>query len=119
VMRSFGVDKVTKYLLFPGFYDVNNDIITNLDKWKKLPKHLQDFMTELGDSHARNMFAYNKETEKRELDSYKAEGMQFIELPKADGEKMVQMANDFVAKIAMEKAPNETGKIMEYFAKKP
>ncbi|MGE4013420.1 MAG: ABC transporter substrate-binding protein, partial [Alphaproteobacteria bacterium] len=35
-IKSFGWDKVTKYRVEPGFYEVANAIIVNLDKWKTL-----------------------------------------------------------------------------------
>jgi TRAP-type transport system periplasmic protein len=119
MMRSFGVDKVTKVLLFPGFFDAPNVVIVNLDTWKKLPKHLQEFMTEQADIHAHHLIDYNVAYAKKELDSYKAAGMIFLDLPKTEGDKLVKLANDGMVKVTMEKAPNETKKFLEFFAKKP
>jgi TRAP-type transport system periplasmic protein len=119
LMRSFGVDKVTKYLLYPGFLETPNVVLVNLDTWKKLPKHLQDFLTEQADIHGRNVVKFNHDYEKKELDSYKAAGMVFVELPKADGDALIKLANDSVTKVVMEKAPDEAKKILEYFAKNP
>jgi len=119
MLRTLGLDKVTKHLLFPGFFDTNNVIIANLDKWKKLPKHLQDLFSDHTDLHTRNMFAFNQEEEKKELAIYKAAGMGFIELPKAEADRFLKIANDAVVKVAMDKAPNEVKKMLEYFSKKP
>ena len=119
MLRTLGLDKVTKYLLFPGFFDTNNVIIVNLDKWKKLSKPLQDLFSEHADLHARHMFAFNQEEEKKELTLYKAAGMGFIELPKAEADRFLKIANDAVMKVVMDKAPNETKKMLEYFSKKP
>ena len=119
MMRSFGVDKVTKVLLFPGFFDAPNVVIVNLDTWKKLPTHLQAFMTEQADIHSHHIIDYNQAYAKKELDSYKAAGMMFLELPKAEGDKLVKIANEGMIKVTMEKAPAETKKFLEFFAKKP
>jgi TRAP-type transport system periplasmic protein len=119
MLRTLGLDKVTKHLLFPGFFDTNNVIIVNLDKWKKLPKHLQDLITEHADGHARRMFAFNQDEEKKELAIYKAAGMGFIELPKPEADRFLKIANDAIMKVVMEKAPNESKKMLEYYSRKP
>jgi TRAP-type transport system periplasmic protein len=119
MLHTLGLDKVTKHLLFPGFFDTNNVIVMNLDKWKKLPKHLQDLFTGHADLHARNMFAWNQEEEKRELASYKAAGMGFIELSKPEADRFLKIADDALLKVVMQKTPEEAKKMMEYFQKKP
>jgi TRAP-type C4-dicarboxylate transport system substrate-binding protein len=91
----------------------------NLDKWKKLPKHLQDLITEHADLHAHHMFAFNQDEEKKELAMYKAAGMGFIELSKPEADRFLKIANDAIMKVVMEKAPNESKKMLEYYTKKP
>jgi TRAP-type transport system periplasmic protein len=119
MLRTLGLVKVTKYLLFPNFFDSPNVLIMNLNSWKKLPKHLQDLMTEVADQHSRNFVAYNADLEKNELEFFKSEGMKFIDLPKADADKFMKLAHETLTQVVMEKAPNEGKKIMEYLQKKP
>ena len=45
-IRDWGWEKQTKYMVDPGFYQVPNPLLVNLDTWKKLPKKLQDILTE-------------------------------------------------------------------------
>jgi TRAP-type C4-dicarboxylate transport system substrate-binding protein len=119
MLRTLGLVKVTKYLLFPPFFDTPNVLLVNLSTWKKLPKHLQDLLTEQADIHSRNMVAYNANLEKNELEFYKSEGMNFIDLPKPEADKLLKLANDTMVQVVMEKAPNEGKKILEYLQKKP
>jgi TRAP-type transport system periplasmic protein len=119
MLRTLGLVKVTKYLLFPNFFDSPNVLIMNLNSWKKLPKHLQELMTEVADQHSRNFVAYNADLEKSELEFFKSEGMKFIDLPKAEADKFMKIAHETLTQVVMEKAPNEGKQIMEYLKKKP
>jgi TRAP-type transport system periplasmic protein len=119
MLRTLGLVKVTKYLLFPQFFDSPNVLVMNLNTWKKLPKHLQDLLTEEADKHSRNFVAYNADLEKNELEFFKTQGMKFIDLPKAEADKFLKLASDTLTQVVMEKAPNEGKKILEYLQKKP
>ncbi|RJR43842.1 MAG: hypothetical protein C4576_13915 [Desulfobacteraceae bacterium] len=119
MLRTLGLVKVTKYLLSPQFFDTPNVLIVNLDTWKKLPKHLQDLMTEEADKHARNFVAYNTDLEKNEKEFFKSQGMKFIDLPKAEADKLLKLTSDTMIQVVTEKAPNEGRKILEFYQKKP
>ncbi|MBN1106275.1 MAG: TRAP transporter substrate-binding protein DctP [Deltaproteobacteria bacterium] len=119
MLRVLGLVKVTKYLLFPQFFDTPNVLLVNLNTWKKLPKHLQDLVTEQADMHSRKFVAYNADLEKNELEFYKSQGMKFIDLPKPEADKLLKLTYDTMVQVVMEKAPNEGKKILEYYQKKP
>ncbi len=119
LLPSFGLVKVTKYLVFPGAYDVIVNIVVNLDKWNKLPKHLQEFLTEQSDIHARHAYKYYEDQAKKEVAGYKAAGMKMINLPKAEADKLQQTAREATLKVVMKKAPVEGKKLLEYLDKKP
>jgi len=119
MLRVLGLVKATKYLLFPQFFDTPNVLLMNLNAWKKLPKHLQDLITEQADMHSRRMVAFNADLEKNELEFYKSQGMKFIDLPKAEADKLLKLTHDTMMKVVMEKAPNEGKKLLEYYQKKP
>ncbi len=42
---DLGWQEVTKFRVDPGFYDVDVNVLVNLDKWKTLSKEQQDFLT--------------------------------------------------------------------------
>ena len=119
VMRAFGVGKVTKGLLFPGFFDAHNNMIVNLDKWNKLPKHLQDFLTEQVDINARHTWDFNRAEHDKEVAAMKADGTVLIDLPKPEADRLLKLADDNLVQMVMERAPNEAKIILEYFQKKP
>lgn len=119
MLRTLGLVKVTKYLLQPNFFDSPNVLIMNLNTWKKLPKHLQDLLTEVADQHSRNFVAYNADLEKNELEFFKTQGMKFIDLPKSEADKFLKLATETLTQVVMEKAPTEGKKILEYLQKKP
>jgi len=118
MLRTLGLVKVTKYLLFPQFFDSPNVLVMHLNTWKKLPKHLQDLLTEEADKHSRNFVAYNADLEKNEIEVFKTQGMKFIDLPKAEADRFLKLASDTLTQVVMEKAPNEGKKILEYLQKR-
>ena len=46
-IQDFGWTKLTKFRYDPGFYNVIVNVMVNLDRWKKLDKKQQDFLTEM------------------------------------------------------------------------
>ena len=46
-IQDFGWTKLTKFRYEPGFYNVIVNILVNFDRWKKLDKKQQDFLTEM------------------------------------------------------------------------
>ena len=117
VLRPFGLVKVTKYMVFPGMFDSPNSIVVNLDKWKKLPKHLRDLLTDQADIHTRQFVKFNKDVEKKELAHYKEQGMVFINLSPEEAARFKKITREAFTKRVMDKAPVETKKILEYITK--
>lgn len=46
-IQDMGWTKLTKFRYDPGFYNVIVNLMVNLDRWKKLDKKQQDFLTEM------------------------------------------------------------------------
>jgi TRAP-type C4-dicarboxylate transport system substrate-binding protein len=46
-IQDMGWTKLTKFRYDPGFYNVIVNLLVNLDRWKKLDKKQQDFLTEM------------------------------------------------------------------------
>ena len=47
-LAKYGVQKFLKYRVYPGFYRSGSMVVINLDKWKSLPKSVQDKLTQTG-----------------------------------------------------------------------
>jgi TRAP-type C4-dicarboxylate transport system substrate-binding protein len=117
-IRDFGLVKPSKYLVFPGAYQPCHALLVNLDAWKKLPKHLQDLLTKKADEITRLAFANIDKKIQEEYDSFKKEGMQFIQLAPAEAEKYVKIARDAMYEVVSKKAPVESEKILNFVVKK-
>jgi TRAP-type C4-dicarboxylate transport system substrate-binding protein len=108
-MISWGLQEVTKFMIVPGVFQMEPATMINLDRWKKIPKDLQDLLLEVIQEHeyigtARNNMILEKEEGVRE----KA-GMKIIQLAPAEAEKFVKTAYDYtweeVLKSATEYGP--------------
>jgi TRAP-type transport system periplasmic protein len=117
-IRDFGLVKPSKYLVFPGAYQPVHSLLVNLDAWKKLPKHLQELLTKQADDMTRYAFDNIEKKIAEEYDSFKKEGMTFIELPAAEGEKYKKIARDSMYEIVSKKSPAESEKILQFITKK-
>ncbi len=116
-MISWGLQEVTKFLVLPGVFQMEPATMINLDKWKKIPKDLQDLLLETIQEHEyigsmRNEMILQKEEKVRE----KA-GMKIIELPPAEAEKFVKTAYDMTWEQILKAAPEYGPKLRKAMSK--
>ncbi|MBW2065139.1 MAG: TRAP transporter substrate-binding protein DctP [Deltaproteobacteria bacterium] len=117
-IRDFGLVKPSKYMVQPGIYKACQTVLINLDVWNKLPGHLQELLAR----HTRGMarFAIKNILNRvnTEFDSFKKEGMTFINLSPQEAEKFKKLAWDALSSTIKKKAPVETETILRYFKEK-
>jgi len=93
-IKGFGWDKVTKYRVEPGFYEVANAIIINLDKWKSLSDAQRALLMKHGE---RIQVEFPKQAEERK-EHYRKEqaaaGVQVITLTGKMAEDYLKKAYD-------------------------
>ena len=53
LIRDWGWEKLTKYIVNPGFYNGANVVLVNQKKWDRLPDSLQKILIESEDEAAR------------------------------------------------------------------
>jgi len=116
-MISWGLQEVTKFMIEPGVFQMEPATIINLDRWKKIPKDLQDLLLEVIQEHeyigtARNYMLVEKEERVRE----KA-GMKNLKLPPEDAEKFVKTAYDATWEEIMKAAPEYGPKLRKAMSK--
>jgi TRAP-type C4-dicarboxylate transport system substrate-binding protein len=116
-MTSWGLQEVTKYTVEPGIFQIEPATIINLDRWKKIPKDLQDLLLEVIQEHeyigtARNDMLVEKEERVRE----KA-GMKSIKLPPEDAAKFVKTAYDATWEEVLKSAPEYGPKLRKAMSK--
>lgn len=107
-IRDYGVQKVTKYVVDPGFYTVPNPMLVNLKTWNSLPKKLQDILTDAAKEAEKKVKAQFEQLAKEERPILIKEGIQVITLPPPEAEKYLRIAYDEGWKDVIEKAP-QTG----------
>jgi TRAP-type C4-dicarboxylate transport system substrate-binding protein len=117
-IRDFGLVPVSKFIVFLGIYQPCQFVLMNLDKWKKLPKHLQTLLVE----NTVKMAHFNIEDQvaqlKRELDDFKKDGMQFIDLSSGEGDRFKKIANNALYDTVVNKSPEEAKTLLEMITKK-
>jgi TRAP-type C4-dicarboxylate transport system substrate-binding protein len=91
-IRDWGWDKQTKYVVDPGFYGVPNPLLINLNTWNKLPKKLQDLLTEAAVEAEKKVVALFEDLAQKERPILVKQGIQVIDLPPAEREKFLKVA---------------------------
>ncbi|HAM52601.1 MAG TPA: ABC transporter substrate-binding protein [Nitrospiraceae bacterium] len=117
-IRDWGWDKQTKYVVDPGFYQVPNPLLMNLNTWNKLPKKLQNLLTEAAAEAEKKVVALFDDLAKQERPILLKEGIQVITLPPVEGEKFVKVAYDEGWKDILGKSPQTGAKLKEMLTKK-
>ena len=102
------VPEVAPYLLEANFNVVPfNSITINMDKWKSLPKEVQDILVEVGKEYETKEPEYIVEVYARDVEKMKTEGVKVYSLPRAEQETWAAAIPDCVS--VMVKELNERG----------
>jgi TRAP-type C4-dicarboxylate transport system substrate-binding protein len=117
-IRDWGWDKQTKYIVDPGFYQVPNPLLMNLNTWSKLSKKLQDLLRVAAAEAEKKVVADFDDLAKKERPILLKEGIQVITLPPAESEKYLKVAYDEGWKDVLEKCPATGPKLKELLTKK-
>ena len=73
--------EVVKYGISPGFWSNNTVLLMNLDKWKSLPKNLQQIMLDVQERLEPEFRAYVDSVDAKAYKEAKEGGMEIIKLP--------------------------------------
>jgi TRAP-type C4-dicarboxylate transport system substrate-binding protein len=116
-MASWGLQEVTKFMIEPGVFQMEPATMINLDRWKKIPKDLQDLLLEVIQEYEyigtmRNSLLVEKEERIRE----KA-GVKNIKLPPGEAEKFVKTAYDMTWEEILKAAPEYGPKLKKAMSK--
>jgi TRAP-type C4-dicarboxylate transport system substrate-binding protein len=79
-----GHHKFIRYIVEPGFYGNDQCILMNLNKWKALPKDLQEILTEAAKQAERETHARVKQLAAEERKKLLDAGLQVVKLSDAD-----------------------------------
>ncbi|OGP53527.1 MAG: hypothetical protein A2Y65_11940 [Deltaproteobacteria bacterium RBG_13_52_11] len=93
-IRDWGWQKLTKYMVNPGFYRVPNPLLVNLKTWNKLPQKLRDLMTEAAVEAEKKATATFATLAQEDLPALEKEGLKVIELSPQEAAKFIKAAYD-------------------------
>ncbi len=117
-IRDWGWDKQTKYVVDPGFYQVPNPLLMNLNTWNKLPKRLQNLLTEAASEAEKKVVVLFEDLAKQERPILVKEGIQVITLSSVESEKFLKVAYDEGWKDILGKSLQTGAKLKELLTKK-
>ena len=116
-ITSFAWQEVTKYKIEPEVFQAEPATLVNLDTWNKLPKHLQDLLSDVAkimEYWGPADCAWLKVEE--EYLTAKA-GMQTISLPEKDAKVFYDLAYETTWKKVLEEAPEYGAKLRPLLSK--
>jgi len=117
-IRDWGWQKQVKYIVEPGFYQVPNPLVMNLNIWNKLPAKLKDLLTEAAAEAEKKAVAHFDDLAKQERPILLKEGLQVIDLPPAEKAKFLKVGYDEGWKDILEKNPQTGARLKELLTKK-
>jgi TRAP-type C4-dicarboxylate transport system substrate-binding protein len=79
-LAKYGVQKFLKYRVYPGFYRSGSMVVVNLDKWKTLPKSVQDMLNKQGLAFEENSIPTLRKKANADNEKLWAAGLKKIEL---------------------------------------
>lgn len=117
-IRDLGLVPLTKFMLLPGFYQPTNPVLVNLDVWNKLPRHLQDLLTENVRKAERTAIDNTRSRVASEMEAFKKGGMTIFEMPPAEAARFSQLAADAMMEAVVKRAPVDAPALRDLVIKK-
>jgi len=114
---SWGLQEVTKFVIEPGVFQMEPATMVNLEKWKKIPKDMQDLLMEVTADMEYIGSMRNTMIEAKEDGVRKKAGMKSLQLPPDEAEKFRKICYDETWKFAIENAPEYGPKLKKVSVK--
>jgi len=92
--------------------------MVNMDKWKKIPAHIQDLIMEIMQDMEYIASMRNELIARKEDRVRKAAGMETLRLPQAEAEKFVKICYDKTWEYVIKMAPEYGPKLRELTSRK-
>jgi TRAP-type C4-dicarboxylate transport system substrate-binding protein len=115
---DYGWEKVTKYIVDPPFYIGVHPMLVNLQTWQKLAPKYKDLLTEAAKEAEKKVIPYYQELEKGERAKLLSAGLQAIDLPPAEKERILKVAYEEGWKDIIEKCPQTGPELKKLLTKK-
>ena len=115
---SFGLQEVTKYTLKPGVFQMEPATMVNMDKWKKIPKDVQDLIMEIMEDMEYIATMRNELIVKKDERIRAQAGVKWIQLPPGEAEKFVKICYDKTWEYVIGMAPEYGPKLRKVSSRK-
>ena len=117
-LKTWGLASVVKYMVNVALYGQNLAILVNLDSWNKLPQEyqqmMQDIMAGIEDNELTELYTRRS---KGALQLAADKGMQIIELPAADAQRLADLAHEVIWEEVIKKSPEYGPQLRRLLAK--
>jgi len=117
LIRDWGWQEVTKYIVTPGVYNGANVVLVNKKKWDQIPDYLQKLLLDAEEQAAHYAKERSVDLIEKEFEVYKKLGIQFIDLPPAEAKKLKDAAYESLWEIILSKSPENGKKLREMVTK--
>jgi TRAP-type C4-dicarboxylate transport system substrate-binding protein len=117
-IKDWGWDKLTKYVVDPGFYVVPNPVLMNLKTWNKLPKNLQDLLTAAAIEAEKQATAHFAKLAVADRPMLIKEGIKVITLSPTESKKFIKAFYDPAWEDILKKSPKVGAELKKLLTKK-
>ncbi|QQE78183.1 TRAP transporter substrate-binding protein DctP [Alicyclobacillus sp. SO9] len=91
-IHNFGWDKLTKYMIDPGFYQVDDIALMNLKTWNSLPKNIQAIFNKADVQVEQDMKKHFLQLQKKDVASMQKKGVKVIHLSSQQSKTYTKLA---------------------------
>lgn len=116
-IMDWGWHKLTKYIVEPGFYQAPNPVLVGLKAWNKLPKYLQDLLTEAAIEAEKQAVAHFQKLAAEERPKLLEAGLKVIQLPPEEAEKFLKIGYEAAWSEIIQKCPETGPKLRQLLSK--
>ena len=117
LIRDWGWQEVTKYIVTPGVYNGANVVLINKDKWNRIPAHLQKLLVQSEEQAEHYAKERSTDLVNREFAIYKKMGIKFIDLSPVEAKEFKDAAYSSLWDVIIEKSPVNGPKLREMVSK--
>lgn len=113
-----GCHEVTKYSVDHGYYQSTVAVIMNLEKWNKIPKHLQNLMIESMVQSEKDNRGWEIEYRNKAREKMVKAGVEFYKFPPDMAKWFIDTAYTAAWEYQMKRFPDVTPKLRQLLSKK-
>ena len=117
-ITSFGLHEVVKYKIYPPVFQQETATLINMDVWNKIPKDLQELVTDAFIDFEYISTAFLLELKNNEWQVCEKAGMSIINLPSEEAKKFRKIAYDATWEVVIKDSPDYGPKLRELLIKK-